>query len=149
MSIISCLKLKKGQTANISVLYGGTLNFRDRFGITTPCYTLIIPNKLTVNDSYSSSSEYTNSTKKLFFLISRKILQRNTPSPFYQGALLRFFTKKIKWHFGSIKWIQKKHCRIRESKSDATKPEKFSCYCRIDKGDLIASEYPTTILRLT
>jgi hypothetical protein len=139
------IKDQKKDSLNISALYGGTLNFRDRFTLETTTPLVNFDNskiKLMASDSISLafSSEYDEFNQKLFFDFKK------SPSEKYSltilpGALTDFYEKsndtliykvntKSTAEYGNLRVI------LQNLKNFPVIVELTN-----SKGDLIASEY--------
>jgi hypothetical protein len=139
------IKDQKKDSLNISALYGGTLNFRDRFTLesTTPLVNFDNSKiKLTVNDSIPVvfTSEYDEFNQKLFFDFKKNPSEKYTFT-ILPGALTDFYEKsndtliykvntKSTAEYGNLRVM------LQNLKSFPVIVELTNA-----KGDLIASEY--------
>jgi hypothetical protein len=139
------IKDQKKDSLNISALYGGTLNFRDRFTLetTTPLVNFDDSKiKLMANDSIpiAFSSEYDDFNQKLFFDFKKNPSEKYTFT-ILPGALTDFYEKsndtliykvntKSTAEYGNLRVI------LQNLKNFPVIIELTNA-----KGDLIASEY--------
>ncbi|PKH66566.1 hypothetical protein CXF59_11555 [Flavobacterium sp. ALD4] len=139
------IKEQRKDTLNISALYGGTLNFRDRFTLETTTPLVRFDNskiKLTIKDSatVSFTTEYDEFNQKLFFDFKKNPSEKYTFT-ILPGALTDFFEQsndtliykvntKSTAEYGNLRVM------LQNVKNFPVIVELTNA-----KGDLIASEY--------
>lgn len=139
------VKDQKKDTLNISALFGGTLNFRDRFALESATPLVDFDNskiKLIVNDSLpvAFTTEYDDFSQKLFFDFKKDPSEKYTFT-ILPGALTDFYEKsndtliykmntKSTAEYGNLRII------LQNVKNFPVIVELTNA-----KGDLIASEY--------
>jgi len=139
------IKDQKKDSLNISALYSGTLNFRDRFTLETATPLVSFDNskiKLTVNDSVSVAfnSEYDEFNQKLFLDFKKEPSQNYTFS-ILPGALTDFYKQSNDTL--TYKVNTKSNAEYGNLRVILQNLKKFPVIVELTntKGDLIASEY--------
>jgi hypothetical protein len=146
------IKTQKKDTLNISALYNGNLNFRDRFTLETATPLTNVDNskiKLTVNDSIpvAFTSEYDVFNQRLFFDFKKEPSQKYSFT-ILPGALTDFYEESNDTL--TYKLTTKSVAEFGNLRVTLQNIKKFPVIVELTnaKGDLIASEYSENSTRI-